>query len=154
MGKTKELALQLTEQMTYDPTFSKRQAIEQGQELAQQIKDNGNVSVEDATSKLVRMTTVFNEAFKQLKDEIQEDISINGVNFKFVEGSPTYDFESDATWSHLYSKIDKLKTDLKYREKQLIKASKSEKTIVDDEGFEVEPVPVRGYKKSYVRITF
>jgi len=149
---SKDLALQLSEQMAYDPTFSKQQAQMQGNELAGSILDH--LSPEDAVTRLARLTEVLNTAFANVKEnlEIDKEITINGVKLKHVDGGAQYDFAKDATWSHLNEKIKKLKNDLKFREKQLIQASKEE--VISEDGEIVGEVPIKGYRKSYIRITY
>ena len=152
MERTKDLALQLSEQMAYDPTFSKQQAQMQGNELAKSILEH--LSADDATTRLVRLTEVLNTAFANVKDKlaIDKETTINGVKLKHVEGGAQYDFAKDATWSHLNQKIKKLKSDLKHRETQLIQAAKEE--VINEDGEIVEQVPIKGYRKSYIRITY
>src|SRR6056297_682426 len=149
---SKYLALQLSEQMAYDPTFSKQQAQMQGNELAGSILDH--LSPEDAVTRLARLTEVLNTAFANVKEnlEIDKEITLNGVKLKHVDGGAQYDFAKDATWSHLNEKIKKLKNDLKFREKQLIQASKEE--VISEDGEIVGEVPIKGYRKSYIRITY
>ena len=138
--------------INYDPTFSKQQAQMQGNELANELLENLNA--DDAVTRLARLTEVLNTAFANVKDklEIDKETTINGVKLKHVEGGAQYDFSKDATWSHLNEKIKKLKNDLKFREKQLIQASKEE--VISEDGEIIEQVPIKGYRKSYIRITY
>lgn len=153
---SKDLFLQMREEMSYNHDFTKKQAIKQGQELAKQFDDK-----ETAIANLARFTEVLNSAFKTLKDDLEfedKQLNINGVKITKVEGGAIYDFAQDAVWSHLDSKIKKLKQDQKFREGQLKQAYKeSQKVngndILDDDEI-VEPVRLKGYRKSYLKILF
>ena len=149
----KDLALQLTEQMAYDPTFSKQQAQMQGNELAGSILDH--LSPEDAVTRLARLTEVLNTAFANVKEnlEIDKEITINGVKLKHVEGGAQYDFAKDAVWAHYEDKISKLKAQQKEREKKLLQATKSDDVVLDDNEI-VSSIPVKTYRKSYIKILF
>jgi len=154
---SKELFFKMREEMTYNHDFTKREAKQQGVELAKQFDDK-----ETALSQLARFTEVINSAFKTLKDDLDFDgkeLNVNGVKFQKVEGGKIYDFAQDAVWSHLESKIKKLKSDQKYREdllkKSYIESQKvdNQNPILDDDEI-VEPVKLKGYRKSYIKILF
>ena len=155
MGATKDLAIQLSEQYYYDSTFTKNDAKAQGIKLTKQILDSGNISPEEFTANLARLTEVLSNALATAKDSlhIDKEINVNGVKISHVQGGAIYDYAKDATWNHLNSKINKLKKDLKYREELLKQAAKSDVDVFDDDEI-IEQVPVKGYRKSYIKLQF
>jgi len=155
MGATKDLAIQLSEQFYYDSNFTKKDAKAQGIQLAKKVLDSGNIQPEEFTANLARLTEVLSNALATCKDNLHIDkpIQVNGVKISHVQGGAMYDFAKDATWNHLNGKINKLKNDLKFREKQLIEAAKSENDVLDDDEI-IEKVPVKGYRKSYIKLEF
>ena len=163
MGASSELMIQMRE-LEYSPDFSKRKAKESGQNLSKKIIEEGNVSVPDAVSRLTRLAEVVNTSLKSLKDDLDfegKELSLNGVKFTKVEGGAIYDFKKDAVWQHMENEINRLKTLQKEREKLLIssykesqKADKKERTTIFDECEEVNPVPLKGYRKSYIKMSW
>ena len=157
METSKDLFMQLRNQDSFNfpANYTKNEAKATGIKLAKQILDDGNITPEDATTRLARLTEVLNHAFKSLKDnlEIDKEVSVNGVKMSHVNGGAIYDFAKDATWAHYQDKIEKLKAEQKLREKKLIQASKSDDVVLDD-GEQVNGIPVKSYRKSYIKIQF
>lgn len=163
MGKSSELFIQMRE-LDYASEFSKKQAQLSGQNLSKKIIEEGNVSIPDAVTRLTRLAEVVNTSLKNLKDDLDfegKELSLNGVKFSKVEGGAIYDFAKDAAWQHMENEISRLKALQKEREKRLIEAykesqkpDKNERTTIFDEGEEVEPIPLKGYRKSYVKMTW
>lgn len=161
MGKSSELFIQMRE-LDYASEFSKKQAQLSGQNLSKKIIEDGNVSIPDAVTRLTRLAEVVNTSLKNLKDDLDfegKELSLNGVKFSKVEGGAIYDFAKDAAWQHMENEISRLKALQKEREKRLIEAYKEsqkteDKTIIYDEGEQVEAIPLKGYRKSYVKMTW
>lgn len=152
MGQSKELfqELRLAE---YEHNFSKQECQMQGNELAERFTEE--YTPQRAVSNLVRLSEVINTALSNLKEKIIIDkpITENGVKFQHIQGGKIYDFAKDATWQHYQSKIDEAKAMQKLREKQLIKATESEDDIIVDDEI-LTGVPLKGYRKSYIKITY
>ena len=163
MGASSELMIKMRE-LEYSPEFSKKQAQLSGQNLSKKIIEEGNVSVPDAVTRLTRLAEVVNTSLKNLKNDLDfegKELSLNGVKFSKVEGGAIYDFKKDASWQHMENEISRLKALQKEREKLLIssykesqKTDKKERTTIFDEGELVEPIPLKGYRKSYVKMTW
>ena len=136
-------------------TWTKQETLNKGKQLAIDITDKGEIQLEEALAKLQRFSDLISNAIKELKPNIEIDkpITVNGVKLTYVNGGKIYDFGKDATWQHYQSKIDEAKAMQKLREKQLIKATESEDTILSDDEV-VEGVPLKGYRKSYIKVTY
>jgi hypothetical protein len=153
---SKELFFQMREAMTYSHEFTKRDAVAQGKELAKQFEDKPL-----AVSNLARLNEVLITAFNTLKAEldIDKETSVNGVKMQHVQGGAIFNFDEDATWADLNDQINKLKLQIKDREEKLKEAYLNSQKIdnkskVLDDGEVVEPVSVKGYRKSYIKVTY
>lgn len=150
MQGAKEQFLQLREQdivTLYDATFTKKEAVKTGVNLAKSISENGNVSKHEALANLVRLNEVINNAITELKVSVaDEKCTILGVEFTPMNGRTMYEFKQDEVWSDLSKK-------LKQREDLLKTALKSDETIYDSEGCEVPKVEIN-YSKSSLTIKF
>lgn len=163
MGASSELMIQMRE-LEYSPDFTKRKAKQSGIDLSKKIINEGNVSVPDAVSRLTRLAEVVNTSLKNLKDDLDfegKELSLNGVKFTKVEGGAIYDYAKDASWQHMENEINRLKALQKEREKLLAssykesqKTDKKERTEIWDEGELVEPIPLKGYRKSYIKMSW
>jgi hypothetical protein len=148
MGQTKDMFLEMREAdivSLYDATFTKKEAIKTGQNLAQNIIDNGNVSKHEALANLVRLQEVVSNAVSVLKDTVSnEKVSLLGVEFTPMNGRSMPQFSDDEVWQDLSKK-------LKQREELLKVAMKSDEPIYDNEGVEVPKISCN-YSKSSLNI--
>ena len=155
MGKTKELAVMLKaesfEEMQFAQDFTKKEAKAKGQELAKTILDNGNANPLEVMATLSRLTEVINTFSETLKKDLnipENETTLNGVHFKTRQGYPIYDYKQDGMINHY-------ETLLKQRKDLIKQASKSGKPAVDpNNGEEIEGVPIKGYTKDSIVITF
>ena len=76
----------------------------------------------------------------------KEDRSIYGAKFAYVEGGALYDYEADPEYKELSDA-------LKARKALLDSAKKAGKQILE-EGELIDPPPIKGYKKNYLRFDF
>ena len=126
----------------YDATFTKKEAIKTGQNLAQNIIDNGNVSKHEALANLVRLQEVVSNAVSVLKDSVSDEkVSLLGVEFAPMNGRSMPQFSDDEVWQDLSKK-------LKQREELLKVAMKSDEPIYDNEGVEVPKISCNFSKSS------
>ena len=126
----------------YDATFTKKEAIRTGQNLAQNIIDNGNVSKHEALANLVRLQEVVSNAVAILKDSVSDEkISLLGFEFAPMNGRSMPQFSDDEVWQELSKKI-------KQREELLKVAMKSDEPIYDNEGVEVPKINCKFSKSS------
>jgi len=148
MERTKDMFLEMREAdivSLYDATFTKKEAIKTGQNLAQNIIDNGNVSKHEALANLVRLQEVVSNAVSLLKDSVSDEkISLLGVEFTPMNGRSMPQFSDDDVWQDLSKKI-------KQREELLKVAMKSDEPIYDNEGVEVPKISCN-YSKSSLNI--
>jgi len=129
----------------YDATFTKKEAVKTGRNLAQNIIDNGNVSKHEALANLVRLQEVVSNAVSVLKDNVSDEkISMLGVEFALINGRSMPQFSDDEVWNDLSKK-------LKQREELLKVAMKSDQPIYDNEGVEVPKISCN-YSKSSLNI--
>jgi hypothetical protein len=126
----------------YDATFTKKEAVKTGQNLAQNIIDNGNVSKHEALANLVRLQEVVSNAVSVLKDNVSDEkVSLLGVEFAPMNGRSIPQFSEDEVWQDLSKK-------LKQREELLKVAMKSDEPIYDNEGVEVPKISCNFSKSS------
>lgn len=155
MGKTKEMAIMLKaesfEEMQFAQDFTKKEAKAKGQELAKTILDNGNANPVEVMATLVRLSEVINTFSETLKKDLnisENETTFNGVHFKTRQGYPIYDYSADGMIDH-YEKL------LKQRKDLIKQASKTGKPAIDPNNGEViEGVPIKGYTKDSIVITF
>jgi hypothetical protein len=145
MGASKELFLQMREQdfaTLYDATFSKKQAISTGKQLADNVINGGNVSKHEVLANLVRLSEVVNSAITELKDNVCfEKVSVLGVEFTPMNGRTMYNFKEDEVYNQLA-------TELKQREELLKVALNQSEAFYDSEGVEVPKVSKTSAKSS------
>jgi len=148
MERSKDMFLEMREAdivSLYDATFTKKEAIKTGQNLAQNIIDSGNVSKHEALANLVRLQEVVSNAVSVLKDSVSDEkLSILGVEFTPMNGRSMPQFSDDDVWQDLSKKI-------KQREELLKVAMKSDEPIYDNEGVEVPKISCN-YSKSSLNI--
>jgi hypothetical protein len=148
MERTEDMFLEMREAdivSLYDATFTKKEAIKTGQNLAQNIIDNGNVSKHEALANLVRLQEVVNNAVSLLKDSVSDEkVSLLGVEFTPMNGRSMPQFSEDEVWQDLSKK-------LKQREELLKVAMKSDEPIYDNDGVEVPKISCN-YSKSSLNI--
>jgi hypothetical protein len=137
---SKQLFLELREQEVanlYPATFTKKEAIKTGQNLAQNIIDGGNISKHTALANLVRLNEVISNAVGVLKDAVK-DIKANemGIEFNPTNGRQIIQYSEDP----IYAEIQK---QLKDREELLKVALKTDSPFYDSEGIEVPKVSVK-----------
>ena len=154
MGKTKEMAAMLQaqtfEELQFAQDFSKKEAKEQGKNIAKEILDNGNANPLEVMATLVRLTEVINTLQSEVKSKIElpEEIKLNGVHFKTRQGYAVYDYSKDDMVKHY-------ETLLKQRKDLIKQACKAGEAVTDpNTGEEINPVPVKNYTKDSIVITF
>lgn len=154
MGKTKDLAMMLRvenfEELNFAQDFTKKEAKQKGLKLAKTILDNGNINPLEVMATLVRLSEVINTFTAEMRNklELNEETSINGVHFKSKQGYAQLDYSADGMIAH-YENL------LKQRKDLIKQAVKAEKPVVDpNTGEEINPVPLKGYTKDSITITF
>ena len=140
---SKDLFLQLREEQIsqlYPATFTKKEALKTGENLALEIIENGNVSKHSALANLIRLETVISSAIGKLKSSVSHiSVTEMGIDFKTTNGRKLLQFSECPIWT-------KLNNDLKEREKILTLAQYQE--CLDLSGNEVPKVSVKFSKDS------
>lgn len=147
---SKDLFLQMREHeiaTLYDSTFTKREAINTGVNLAKSIIDNGNVSKHEALANFIRLNEVISNTISILKESVNLDkVTVLGVEFTPMNGRSMPQFSDDQTWCEINDK-------LKEREELLKVAMKSKDEIYDSVGVLVPKISVK-YSKDSLTIKY
>lgn len=145
MGASKDLFLQMREEQLatlYDSTFTKKEAVNTGKQLADNIINGGNVSKHEALANLVRLNEVVSIAISELKENVCfEKVSILGVEFTPTNGRTMINYKEDEVWQELSNQ-------LKQREELLNVALSQSEPFYDSEGVEVPKVSKKNAKSS------
>lgn len=144
---SKNQFLELREQelaQLYPATFTKKEAVKTGENLAKNIIDNGNVSKHTALANLVRLNTVISSAIDNLKSSVS-DISVTemGIEFKPTNGRKMVQYSEDPIWVEIQK-------ELKDREILLNTSLKVDAPVFDNEGIEIPKVGVKFANDSLV----
>jgi hypothetical protein len=148
MGANAVLFLENSEELAsmYEPTFTKKEAIETGKNIVQSILDLGTVDKIDALSNLTRMLEVIGTAQSGLKKHLPtEKLVQNGMEFNYVQGGDIPQFDEDPIYVEL-------KKEFKDRE-ELLKLALKQDGIIDKYGNDVPRVSTKP-KASYHTIKF
>lgn len=92
----------------YEPTFTKKDAVSTGEQLAKKAIDEGNIGKHEFAATLVRLEAVITSAVRTMRDNLpNEKISINGVEFVPTNGGYTLNYEEDLIYCMLKADVDK-----------------------------------------------
>ena len=146
MGATSEMFLQLRADeifRMYDPTFTKKEAIQAGIQLVDSVYENGEVEPERAMANVCRMKWTLDSADSEFRKrlEIYEKKMIMGLEFNYVNGGDTANYSDDIVWLEL-------KSQLAHRESLLKVALKSDQEFYDENGVQVPKVSTTPRKSS------
>lgn len=164
MGKSGEAFLQIREiqNLSYDHTFTKKQAIAAGTKLAADVVESGELDLFTVAGNLARLSEVVNAALAEIRKadalfDIQgKEYKQNGVRFSVANTGDRMDYGQDPIYADLAKK-------LKQREDLLKHALKSDlevySTVYDEETGEefaglVPKVGVKTYGKTIVKIEY
>jgi hypothetical protein len=163
MGKTGEHFLQLREieSLSYDHTFTKKQAIAAGTKLATDIIESGELGLFTVVGNLARLSEVVGAALTELKKAeelytLDKPYSLNGVKFSVQNTGDRMDYEADPIYAALAKK-------LKDREALLKSALKSDTALfaeaLDEQtgevyAQEVPKVPVKTFGKTTLKLEY
>lgn len=147
---SKDLFLQLREEQIsqlYPATFTKKEAIYAGSNLASTIIENGNVSKHSALANLIRLDTVISSAIDELKSSVSHiSVTEMGVDFKPTNGRKMLQYLEDPIWVELNKAV-------KDREILLNTSLKVDAPVFDNEGIEIPKVSVK-YASDSLTIKF
>jgi hypothetical protein len=98
------------EQMTtlYDSTFTKKDAINAGENLIQSVLDNGEVEIMELGANLVRLQQVISSAVDKFRSHIidNEKTKVLGVEFSPVNGGNSVNYSDDPIYCELKKDLD------------------------------------------------
>lgn len=134
MGKSKEYHLALQERQffpSFDSTFTKKEAQEQGVKLTKSVLDSGEVDRYEFGANLARLAEVVNSAVAEYKKRIpDEKAKYLGVEFSPVSGATVINHSDDPVYVTM-------EEELKMRKELHKIALKSPTPIYDSYGNEV-----------------
>lgn len=125
----------------YDQSFTKKEAIATGKKLVESIFENGEVEPMEIWANIARLKEVINSADAEfrLKTDLFEKQNYLGVEFNYVNGGNTINYDDDEIYKTL-------KQDLKDRE-ELLKLAQKQPSF-DAYGNEVPKVSTTPRKSS------
>ena len=123
MGATSEMFLQMRADeivQMYDSTFTKKEAIQTGTALAENVFESGEVSPEEVLANLSRLKWVIDaaEATMRNKIEIYDKRIVLGLEFNYVNGGNTINYADDEVYNTIKADLDARTEQLKMAQKQ------------------------------------
>lgn len=148
MSATKEMYLQLrAEEMAtmYEPTFTKKEAIQTGKNLITDALESGSVDKLQLMANICRLKEVINSADSELRNHLpHEKMNVWGVEFTPVNGGNTINYAEDEIYQQLKADLD--------ARAELLKLAQTQ-TIIDAYGNDVPKVSTTP-RKSSITIKF
>lgn len=131
----------------YAETFTKKKAIETGENLVKSVFEDGVLDPIHVFTNLARLKAVIDTADKAFRDRLSvTKESWNGVELTSKNGSKKLNYTDDPVYNDLVKKV-------KDREELLKAAHNSSDVIFDSEGCEVPKVSA-SFSKSSITVTF
>ena len=123
MGASSEMFLQMRADeivQMYDSTFTKKEAIKTGTDLALNVFENGEVSPAEVMANLSRLKWVIDAAETTMRSklEIYDKQIILGLEFNYVNGGNTINYADDEVYSTIKADLDARTEQLKMAQKQ------------------------------------
>jgi hypothetical protein len=125
MGATSEMYLQMRADeivQMYDSTFTKKEAIKTGTDLALNVFESGEVSPAEVMANLSRLKWVIDAAETTMRSklEIYDKQIILGLEFNYVNGGNTINYADDEVYATIKADLDARVELLKLAQKQEI----------------------------------
>jgi len=125
MGATSEMYLQMRADeivQMYDSTFTKKEAVQTGVKLAENVFESGEVSPEEVLANLSRLKWVVDSAETTMRSrlEIYDKRMVLGLEFNYVNGGNTINYADDEVYSTIKADLDARVELLKLAQKQEI----------------------------------
>lgn len=123
MGASSEMFLELRANeivQMYDSTFTKKEAVKTGTDLALNVFESGEVSPAEVLANLSRLKWVIDavETTMRSKLEIYDKQIILGLEFNYVNGGNTINYADDEIYSTIKADLDARTEQLKMAQKQ------------------------------------
>lgn len=132
----------------YDHTFTKKDAINTGKKMVDEILEKGEIDPVHIWTNICRLKEVINSADAEFRNrlDIYDKTNVNGVEFNHVNGGENLNYKDDPIYLDLFN-------ELKEREELIKLAYKSKNEIFDYEGIEVTKVS-SSPRKSSITVRF
>ena len=123
MGASSEMFLELRANEIvhmYDSTFTKKEAIKTGTDLALNVFESGEVSPAEVLANLSRLKWVIDSAETTMRSkiEIYDKRTVLGLEFNYVSGGNTINYADDEIYSNIKADLDARTEQLKMAQKQ------------------------------------
>jgi len=123
MGANAELFLEMRANeivQMYDSTFTKKEAVKTGVQLAENVFESGEVIPEEVLANLSRLKWVVDSAETTLRSglEIYDKRTVLGLEFNYVQGGNTINYADDEIYVELKRCLDARTEQLKMAQKQ------------------------------------
>jgi hypothetical protein len=127
----------------YDSTFTKKEAVKTGAELAKKVLEDGEILPLEFMANLSRLKWVIDSVEGEMRSslEVLTKETVLGIEFNPVLGGNTVNFKEDEIW------LD-IKSQLAERESLLKVALASKKEVYDEDGIMVPKVSTTPKKSS------
>lgn len=123
MGATSEMHLQMRADeivQMYDSSFTKKEAVQTGVKLAENVFESGEVSPEEVLANLSRLKWVVDSAETTIRSklEIYDKRIVLGLEFNYVNGGNTINYADDEVYATIKADLDARTEQLKMAQKQ------------------------------------
>lgn len=123
MGASAEMFLELRANeivQMYDSTFTKKEAIQTGVKLAENVFESGETSPEEVLANLSRLKWVIDSAETTMRSkiEIYDKRTVLGLEFSYVNGGNTINYADDEIYQTIKADLDARVEQLKLAQKQ------------------------------------
>lgn len=123
MGASSEMQLQMRADdivQMYDSTFTKKEAVQTGLKLAENVFEMGEVLPEEVLANLSRLKWVIDSAETALRSkiEIYDKRNVLGLEFNYVQGGNTINYADDEVYATIKADLDARTEQLKMAQKQ------------------------------------
>lgn len=130
----------------YEPTFTKKEAIQTGVKLVTDLLESGAVDKLQFMANLCRLKEVVNAADAEMRNHLPlEKQTVYGVEFTPVNGGNTINYSEDDVWVELKAKLA--------TRESLLKVAQSGQEFYDENGVQVPKVSTTP-RKSSITIKF
>ena len=105
--------------ISYDATFTKKEAVKQGVKLVNEILEEGSIDKLQFMASLVRLKAVIDTAEAEMRNHLPlEKTTVMGVEFSPVNGGNTTNYNDDEIYQTLKRDLDARVEELKLAQKQ------------------------------------
>jgi hypothetical protein len=123
MGASNTMYLEMRAQdivQMYDATFTKKEAVKTGSNLALNVFESGEVEPEKVLANLTRLKWVIDAATEAMRKDIEiyDKRVVLGLEFNYISGGNTANYNEDEIYTAIKSELDARVELLKIAQKQ------------------------------------